>query len=60
VDVEEAFDFEPLGAIFPEFGGARFVGGVFVDFVMYQLGMVGIRGLRTLIFQDTDVSFASR
>lgn len=31
VDVEQALDFEPLGGVFPEFGGARFVGGVFVD-----------------------------
>jgi hypothetical protein len=35
VDVEEAFDFEPLGAVFPEFGGAGFVGGIFVDCIIY-------------------------
>jgi hypothetical protein len=31
VNIEETFDFEPLGAVFPELGGARLVGGVVVD-----------------------------
>ena len=33
VDVDEAFDLEPLRAVFPELGGAGFVGGVLVDWV---------------------------
>jgi hypothetical protein len=31
VDVDEAFDLEPLRAVLPKLGGAGFVGGVFVD-----------------------------
>lgn len=31
MDIDEALDFEPLRAVFPEFRGARLVGGVFVD-----------------------------
>jgi hypothetical protein len=33
VNVYEAFDLEPFRAIFPELGGAGFVGGVFIDWV---------------------------
>jgi hypothetical protein len=31
VDVYEAFNLEPLRAVFPEFRGTGFVGGVFID-----------------------------
>jgi len=31
VDVDEAFNLKPLRAVFPELGGAGFVGGVLVD-----------------------------
>jgi len=33
VDVYEAFDLEPLCAVFPELGGAGFVGGILIDWV---------------------------
>ena len=44
VDVDEAFDLKPLRAILPKFGGARFIGGVLVDWVEWWSVLFLVRG----------------
>jgi hypothetical protein len=64
VDVDEAFDFEPLRAVFPELGGTGFVGGVFVDWQWGSRGQwdeitcTNRRKLLTLIFKNPYMRFA--